>query len=188
MPGCVLCADMDWDWDWEDVLGFWLYGEGFLRDLHWKWQKLDIFWGNVGMYGTILWTESARRFAGIALIVDALDTVRDAGRLRDIIPLPVPPGHTEKAALLTVQFCCCIVSCVSGFLRFGVLRELCGGCIFPFHSWYSIFCPPYRTSLVTSWNAFIMPFRWRLYYDGCRRSEMYALLGISGDGAYFGIL
>ena len=48
--------------------------------------------------------------------------------------------------------------------------------------------PPYRTSLVTSWNAFIMPFRWRLYYDGCRRSEMYALLGISGDGAYFGIL
>ena len=66
------------------------------------------------MYGTILWTESARRFAGIALIVNALETVRDEGRLRDIIPLPALPGHAEKTILLMVCFCCCIVSCISG--------------------------------------------------------------------------
>lgn len=74
-------------------------------------------------------------------------------------------------------------SCVSGF--YGNYGE---GAYSPSILDIPSSAPPYRTSIVTSWNAFIMPFRWRLYYDGCRRSEMYALLGISGGWCLFGIL
>lgn len=87
---------------------------------------------------------------------------------------PSLPDMPKRTTFLMVCFCCCVVSCVS---------EFCGNYG---EGAYSPSIPdisssvPYRTSLVISWNAFIMPFRWRLHCDGCRRSATYAFLGILG--------